>query len=133
VPDGDLETKMRDKLSAARWLVLAILFAGWLIVFFAENQRWLTLFNLVASLLICFDLYELATPPKLSLLHPGDDPGPKFRLSPLQWAVFGLVLIGCGYRIYGCHIRLSALLMMSALSIAAYDQYRRANNVSPSE
>ena len=116
---------MRDKLSAARWLALAILFAGWLIVLFAENLRWLTLFNLVASLLICFDLYVLATPPKLSLLHPADDPKPKFRLSPLQWAVFALILIGCSYGIYGSHIRLSALLMMSALSLAAFDQYRR--------
>jgi uncharacterized membrane protein YfcA len=118
---------MRDKFSLVRWLALAILFAGLLLVFFTDNLRWSTFFNFVASLLICFDLYVLASPPKLSLLHPADDPKPKFRLSPLQWAVFALVLIGCSYGIYGSHIRLSALLMMSALSLAAFDQYRRTN------
>jgi hypothetical protein len=118
---------MRDKFSLVRWLALAILFVGWLIVSFAENLRWLILFNLVTSLLICFDLYVLTPQPKLSLLHPADDPKPKFRLSPLQWAVLALVLMGCSYGIYGSHLRLSALLMMSALSLAAFDQYRRTN------
>ncbi len=90
---------MRDNLSALRWLAMAILFAGWLIVFFAENLRWLTLFNIVTSLLICADLYVLTPQPELSLLHPAVDRKPKVRFSPLRWAVFALVLIGCSYGI----------------------------------
>jgi hypothetical protein len=124
---------MRDKFSAVRWLAMAILFAGWLIVFFAENLQWLTLFNLVSSLLICFDLYVLTPQPKLSLLHPANDPWPKFHLSPLQWAVFALVLLGCSFGFYGSRIRLSALMIMSALSLAAFDQYRRTGFISPNK
>jgi drug/metabolite transporter (DMT)-like permease len=118
---------MRDKFSLVRWLALAILFAGLLIVFFTENPRWWILFNGMALLMICFDSFVLTASPKLSLLHPADDPKPKFRPSPLLWIAFALLLIGgiCG--IYGAHLRLSALLNMSGLCLAAFIQYRRAN------
>jgi hypothetical protein len=120
---------MRDTFSLVRWSALAVFFAGCVFVFFTENPRWWTLFNLVASLLICFDSYLLARPPKLSLLHPGETK-PKFRWpSRLAWVAFALLLGGF---VYSAHIRLSALLMMSGLCLAALDQYRRTVNQTAS-
>jgi hypothetical protein len=115
---------MRDKPSLVRWLSLTIYFAYWVFVFFTENTRWWALFYLAAGLLICFDLYVLTPQSKFSSLHPGDDAKPKFRPSLLTWSVFALLLIGCGF---SDHIRVSALLMMSALCLAAFDQYRGTN------
>jgi drug/metabolite transporter (DMT)-like permease len=116
---------MRDTFTLVRWFALAAFFAGCVFVFFTENPRWWTLFNLLASLLICFDSYVLRRPPELSLLRPAEETKPKFRWpSRLAWIAFSLLLAGF---IYGAHIRLSSLLMMSALCLAAYDQYRRTN------
>jgi hypothetical protein len=120
---------MRDTFSLVRWFALGTLFAGSVFVFFTENPRWWTLFNLVASLLICFDSYILTRPPKLSLLKPGDETKPKFQWpSRLAWAAFALLLIA-----WFClpHVRLAALTMMSGLSLAAFDQYRRTMKRMP--
>jgi drug/metabolite transporter (DMT)-like permease len=122
---------MRDNFSLVRWFALAVFFAGCVFVFFTENSRWWALFNLVASLLICFDSYILTRPPKLSLLNAGDKTKPKFRWpSRLAWVAFAFLLIG-----FVCtpHIRLSALLMMSGLCLAAFDQYRRTRFISPNK
>jgi hypothetical protein len=117
---------MRDKFTLVRWLSLTIYFAYCVLVFFAENTRWWALFGLVSSLLLCFDLYVLTPQPKLSLLHPSDDAKPKFRPTLLTWSVFALLFIGCAF---SDHVRLSALLMMmSALCLAVYDQYRITNS-----
>jgi len=104
-----------------------------LIVFFTENPRWWTSFNGVALLMICFDSFALTALPKPSLLHPADDPKRKFRPSPLLWIAFALLIVGgiCG--IYGSHLRLSALLNMSGLCLAAYEQYQKPRSVSPNK
>src|SRR5277367_736636 len=114
---------MRNKISAVRWLAMAVYFAGFVFVFFTKNSRWLTLFGLVSSTFLCFDLYVLTPRPKLSLLHSGQDAKPKFRWpSRLEWVAFVLLLIAF---ICFSRVRLSALLMMSGLSLAAYEQYQR--------
>jgi hypothetical protein len=120
---------MPDKFSAARWLALAVYLAGLVFIFITNNTRWWTLFCLVASLLFCFDLFVLTPRPKLSLLNAGDDAKPKFQRSGLMWVAVALVVIGC---LDSPHIRASALLIMSGLCVAAFDQYRRtkANSVA---
>lgn len=122
---------MRDNFSPVRWFALGVFFAGCVFVFFTENPRWWTLFNLVGSLLICFDSYILTRPPKLSLLHFADETKPKFRWpSQLAWTAFALLLVGV---VCTPHFRLSALLMMSGLCLAAFDQYRRTSFISPNK
>jgi hypothetical protein len=123
-PDGDLESKMRAKFSLVRGFALALLFAGCVFVFFTENTRWWTVFNFAASLCICFNLYVSTSPPNLSLLHPGDHAKPKLRPNLLMGSVFALLFTGYGF---SSRIRLSALMLLSALCLAAFDPYRRTN------
>jgi hypothetical protein len=74
-------------------------------------------------------LYVLTPQPKLSLLHPADETKPKFRPIMVTWSVFALLLTGCGFSDY---IRLSALMLMSAVCLAAFDQYRRTTKQTAS-
>jgi hypothetical protein len=121
---------MSNKFSAVRWLALAVLCAGLEFVFITDSRRWWTLFVGVSSLLICFDLCVLTSRPKLSLLISGDDSEPKSRRSGPRWVAFALIVIGC---LDSPHIRASALLMMSGLCVAAFDQYQRTGLSAPNK
>jgi Na+-transporting NADH:ubiquinone oxidoreductase subunit NqrB len=103
---------------------MAVYFAGWVFVFFTDNTRWWPLFNGVLGLLLCFNLYVLAPRPKLSLFHPAESPNRSFRPSWLQSSAFALLAFGLAF---SYHVRVSALLMMSGLCLAAFDQYRKTN------
>jgi hypothetical protein len=61
------EANMRDRFSAVRWLALFVYFAGLVFMFVTNNVRFLLLFNIAASGLICFDNVVLSRPPTLSL------------------------------------------------------------------
>jgi hypothetical protein len=88
------------------------------------------LFNIAASGLICFDTFVLVPQPKLSLLGDRDDVKPKFRLTPLMCVGFALLFAGC---IYLSHVRIAAVLTMSALCLLLLDRYRKTNSFSASK
>jgi hypothetical protein len=118
---------MRSSFSAARWLALFVFFAGLVLVFVTKNVRLQLLFNIAASGLICFDSFVLAPRPKLSLLNASNDAKTKFRPSLLTWVAFVPLVASL---LYMSHIRLSALLMMSAFFLLGVDQFMGSNSAS---
>jgi hypothetical protein len=77
--------------------------------------------------LICFDSFVLAPRPKLSLLNASNDAKTKFRPSLLTWVAFVPLVASL---LYMSHIRLSALLMMSAFFLLGVDQFMGSNSAS---
>lgn len=114
---------MRDKFSVVRSSALAVYCAGLVFIFITNNTRWWSLFGLVSSLLMCFDLYVLTPRPKLSLLNADDDVKRKFQPSGLMWVALALLMIGC---LDTRHVRASASLITSGLCLAIFDQYRKS-------
>jgi hypothetical protein len=118
---------MRDKFTAVRWVAVLVYFVGLVFVFVTKNVRMQLLFNIAASLLICFDTFVLAARPTLSLLGAGSDVKPRFRPSAKVWVGFALLLAGI---ICFSHIRMSAFLMMLGLCSLVLDRYRKTSPVS---
>jgi hypothetical protein len=92
-----------------------------------KNVRMQLLFNIAASLLICFDIFVLAPRPTLSLLGAGVSVKPRFRPGAKVWTGFALLLGGV---ICLSHIRMSAFLTMLGLCLLVLDRYRKTSPVS---
>jgi hypothetical protein len=117
---------MADKFRTVRSIAFSIYFAGLMFILVTKNVKVQLLISIGAMLLVCFDYYVLTPQPVLSLSGVRDADRLKFRLSPLMFGCFALIIASC---VYMSHIRLSAVLMMSGLLLLVLDRYTKASPI----
>jgi len=118
---------MTHKFRTVQSIALFIYFAGLVFVLVTRNVRVQLLITSGALLLFCFDYYVLTPHPVLSLSGARDGGSLKFRLSPLMFGCFALIIVSC---VYMSHVRLSAVLMMSGMFLSVLDRYRKISPTS---
>ena len=127
--DPGSKPNTRDRFGGLLWVALSVYFAGLLFVFVTENAKIWILFSLAAGAIACVDYYvRKATLPRstVPLLDPRDS-RKRFQYSPLIWAGFALALLAL---ICISHIRISALLLMTALCVLVLSRYQTTRPAS---
>jgi hypothetical protein len=102
-------------------------FAGAVYILVTKNVTVQLLFNIAAMLLLCFDHYVLTPRPTLSLSVIREVDRPKFRLSPLMFVCFALIMASCVSIPY---IRVSRPLMITGLFMSVLDRYAKTGSIS---